>query len=113
MIERSAQKKFIQMMETLEQIVTIFKTYPEGLTTTELYRAMQTQYDYAQTSKNLKVTYFPLLEAEAIKGVIFHQNPRGKHTLEDKRFDKALDQEKKVYIKLDYLMILLELLIYL
>lgn len=88
------------MLQTLEQIISICKDYPDGLKTAKLYEEMKERYGYTQTSKNLKVTYLPLLEAGAIKGVEFKTIAKGEYKLVDTRFDTALAKEKKVYIKL-------------
>jgi predicted DNA-binding transcriptional regulator YafY len=96
----TTEKRFIQMLKTLEQIISIFKDYPNGLKTAKLYEEMRARYGYNQTSKNLKVTYLSLLEAGAIKGVEFTTISKGEYRVLDMRFDTALAKEKKVYIKL-------------
>jgi hypothetical protein len=88
------------MSQRLEEIITIFNRYPDGLTTGELYEEMIRLYDYKQTKKNMHDVYLTLLEEGAVKGVSFTRVYRGKHRLTDKRFDGALDKEKKAYIKL-------------
>jgi predicted DNA-binding transcriptional regulator YafY len=93
-------KRYITMSQRLEEIITLFGIYPDGLTTSELYTLMQERYGYTQTKKNMYDVYLDLLEKGAVKGVSFTRVYRGKHKLVDKRFDGALDKEKKAYIKL-------------
>jgi len=96
----ASNRRFIQMLDTLEHIISLFSEFPLGLTTAELYELMQQRYGYTQTQKNLKNTYLSLLEDGAIKGVSFEFINRGKHKLKDSRFDGALEREKKIYVKL-------------
>jgi len=93
--------RFIEMAQHLEEIISIFKRHPAGLTTNELYEQMQTLYGYTQTKENMDRTYLKLLENGAVEGVKFQRTFRGRHKLVDTRFENAaLDEEKKVYIKL-------------
>jgi len=93
--------RFIEMAKHLEEIITIFKRYPAGLTTGELYEQMKLLYGYNQTKENMDRTYLKLLENNAVKGVQFKRVFRGRHQLIDTRFENAaLNKEKKAYIKL-------------
>jgi len=95
------EMRFIDMANHLEEIIEIFRQFPDGLTTQEIYEQMQVRYGYNQTKENLDRTYLKLLENGAVKGVTFKRVFRGKHKLIDNRFENlALDKEKKAYIKL-------------
>ena len=106
--------KYLEKLELFEQIISLFSTSTNGLSTDEIYDAMRNEYTYNKTKRSL-IRYIDKLAEGYIDDVRLIKQNRGKHTIKDMRVcnketlqkeqekmrqKEQLQHDEKVYMRL-------------